>query len=124
MENLTMKEQQQEIIKEIKKYWNGNISDFKVVFEDFSYGSFELEFSLYSKFDILLTYERGGAGFKIRKKNTTNEFVIMTKYTDETVYRGLDSLRGNNFLENIRTLDTALKNKILEEKKKSRGLER
>lgn len=48
----------------------------------------------------------------------------MTKYTDETVYRGLDSLRGNNFLENIRTLDTALKNKILEEKKKLRGLER
>ncbi|EGQ1130099.1 hypothetical protein I2J92_002989 [Listeria monocytogenes] len=107
-----MREQQQEIINEIKKYWNDNIADFRIVNEDFSYGAFELEFSLYNKFDILLTYERGGAGFKIRKKNTTNQFVIMTKYTDQMVYRGLESLRGNHFLSNIETLDMVLENKL------------
>ncbi|EAF9608955.1 hypothetical protein [Listeria monocytogenes] len=103
---------QEKIIEDIKNYWKDSISNFQVIGEDFSYDAFILGFTLYNEFNILLEYERGSAGFKIRKANTSEDYTILSKYTKEKVYRGFESLQNDNFLNNIKTLDLALKNNM------------
>ncbi|MBC1560138.1 hypothetical protein HCA55_14760 [Listeria booriae] len=124
MSYIDPRHREEKIIEDIKNYWKDNISNFQIIDEDFSYGAFTLEFTLYNKFNVLLEYERGTAGFKIKNANSSEDYTILSKYTKEKVYRGFESLENDNFLENIKTLDLALKNNMLKEKKKMKELER
>ena len=95
-----------ELINIIKKFWNTSVSDIKVVsIADKPVDMFTISMKMYEKFDVLMEYDRGTLSIKVKKQN---QFIALSRLTNEKVFRGFEGYKPENMLNNFGTLDNVL----------------
>lgn len=74
---------------------------------------FFLQVKLYNKHNVLMEYERSTLGISLQEGNG-NQYIILSKLTDDKVFRGLQSYKEDNLLHNFKILDDVLKKELKE----------
>lgn len=95
------------LIKVVQEFWGGNVSKIKFeVIEDSPYDEFTLSMLLYNRYQIMMEYERSTLGISVKTKD---RFVILSKFANKPIYRGLKSYVFENLLHNFKVLDETLR---------------
>ncbi|WP_088838921.1 hypothetical protein [Listeria sp. ILCC792] len=95
----------------ISEYWGEEASEIEVEIPDNTpFGIFFLEMKLYGKFKVKMEYERSTLGISVKNENS-NDYVILSKMTDQKIYRGLQSYKESNLKHNFEVLNNLLKDK-------------
>ena len=101
-----------EKIKEAaKKKWGENCEFLELRIVDSPYPEFELPIILYQKIEVGLYYDRSTMDIGIKQNG---KYVILSKFTDEEVYRGFEVMEPQNLQHNFEVLDEVVKNMLQE----------
>lgn len=96
-----------ELISMVKKFWNNAVSEIKVIsMTDEPFDMFTISMRMYKNFDVLMEYDRGTLSIKVKLQN---QYAVLSRLTDEQVYRGFEGYKPDNLLHNFATLDKVLR---------------
>jgi hypothetical protein len=92
----------------IKEFWGDAVSEIRVTeVTDIPFNMFTMSMIFYGKHQVIMEYERSSVGIRLKIKE---EFITLSKLTDEPIYRGLESYVPENLLHNFKVFDKILKN--------------
>lgn len=92
----------------LKNFWGSNVTNIEnIKLSDIPYDMFTFTMKLYGRYDVKVEYEMSMLGFRIKKGD---EYIILSKLTEEKVLKGFDSYRTeNDIIHNFKVLDNVLK---------------
>jgi len=94
------------LIKETAlKVWAKNVKFYKIKGINSPYPEFEWDIRLYNMFNIKLIYDRSILCIEVL---TGEEYMELSRITDERIYHFFDSLKPENLLHNFQVLDRLL----------------
>jgi len=74
------------------------------------YPEFEWSLLLYNKIDVGVYYDRSALDLGIKKNG---KYELLSKFTDENVFRGMKAMNPENLLHNFQVLDRILKKQMV-----------
>jgi hypothetical protein len=102
----TVANEANELIITIKKFWNSSVTEIKLVsMTDKPFDMFTLSMKIYSKYEVLMEYDRGTLSIKVKMQN---QFIVLSRLTDEQIYRGFEGYKPEKLLHNFKALDKVL----------------
>jgi hypothetical protein len=106
LNDYTVANEANELVDTIRRFWNNSVSEIKVVnMTDKPYDMFTLSMKMYGKFDVLMEYDRGTLSINVKMQD---QFIVLSRLTNEQVYRGFEGYKPENLLHNFATLDKVL----------------
>lgn len=96
-----------DLVDLIKQFWKYSVSNIHVAnVTDIPYDMFTLTMTLYDKYDITMDYDRSTISIKV---NVNSQYTVLSKLTDEKVYKGFESCDPDNLQHNFKVLDMVLR---------------
>lgn len=106
--DLSVRNEANNLVEIVKNFWGQNVSEIKIEnLTDVPYELFVLTMKLYNYYHILMEYDRSTLSIKVK---TENEYITLSRLTNQKVFRGFESYELKNLLHNFKVLDHILHN--------------
>jgi len=101
-----LKREAKQVVKIIKEFWGSDVS--KICIKNISTKPFDMYqiHMIIHRQQIKMEYDRSTLAIMIKDGN---EYISLSQFTNESVFKGFDSFVTENMLHNFRVLDNSMK---------------